>query len=161
MIRGLLSVPGFLCPAITVHDQTDGWHMETSGVVRVSVPKLDCDKLFTFEIDHISVERLGDDEAVCNLPWVSRVPEVCERLWRCLLLHDLHNARRRKRTGFWKALLNSGDAEEMIAVTMCDIDRGEVLAALCNPVHKGNRLFKCEKCVDKNRIALAGDQRRR
>jgi hypothetical protein len=46
------------------------------------------------------------------------------------------------------------EAEEMIAVSVGDIDRGEVLAARVDPIQQGLRLLGREKGVHENGVAL-------
>jgi hypothetical protein len=47
------------------------------------------------------------------------------------------------------------DAEEMITMTVCDIDRGQVLAASGNPVGENPVLVNGQQSVDEDGIASA------
>jgi len=57
-----------------------------------------------------------------------------ERLWRCLLAHNLNHFRPRDETGTWKSLQNCTGAKEMIAVAMGGVDRRQILAFRRNPI---------------------------
>src|ERR1700726_1918958 len=53
------------------------------------------------------------------------------------------------------------EAEKMIAMSVGDVNCGEVLAARDDPVQQSLRLLDCEKGVHENSVALAVDERRR
>jgi hypothetical protein len=57
-------------------------------------------------------------------------------------MHDFHDVRRRDRPGIRKEILYLRDAEEMITMAVCDIDRGQVLPASGNPVGENPVLVK-------------------
>ena len=49
----------------------------------------------------------------------------------------------------------------MIAVSVSDVDRGEILAARDDPIQQSLRLFSRQKSVHENSVALTADERRR
>src|ERR1700730_8344161 len=101
------------------------------------------DKVFPFEVDHIALELLGDHETLRYLAGIAWFPEGRDVLWRGLLAHDLHNVGGRNRSGIGKAIQEGSDAEEMIAVAVGDIDRGQVLAARRDPLLYGACQLDC------------------
>src|ERR1700674_4147806 len=84
----------------------------------------------------------------------TRIPERCERLWRCLLAHNLNDLCPRDETRIWKSLQNCTGAKEMIAVAMRGVDRRKILAARPNPIRQGARLLNCNRSVDQDSVAL-------
>src|SRR5258706_15339194 len=98
------------------------------------MPHFDHDKVAPFEIDHISLELLGDHEMLRDLAGKAHVPEVRDVLWRGLLLHDFHNTRCCYRSGIGETILEHPNAKEMVAVAVSDIDRRQVLAARRDPL---------------------------
>src|SRR5258705_13130709 len=72
-----------------------------------------------------------------NLAGKTRIPKRIERLWRCLLAHNLNHLRPRDETGAWKSLQNCTGAKEMIAVAMRGVDRRQILSAGGNPIRQG------------------------
>src|SRR6266849_1631703 len=52
------------------------------------------------------------------------------------------------------------EAEKMIAMSVGDIDRGEILAARDDPIRQSLRLLGREKGVHENGVALTVDERR-
>jgi hypothetical protein len=55
------------------------------------MPEFHCDQVAPFEIDHISLELIGDHGPVQDLARKPRLPEALEKLWRGLLAHESHN----------------------------------------------------------------------
>jgi len=81
------------------------------------------DHFMPFEIDDISFELFSDDQPVRNLPWECRLPDSLEGFCRSILAHHLHGAGRGDCFGTWESLEKSADAEPMISMAMCNVDR--------------------------------------
>src|SRR5258707_8592893 len=94
-----------------------------------------------------------------NLAGKTRIPKRSERLWRCLLAHNLDHLRPRDKAGTWKSLQNCTGAKEMIAVTMGRIDRRQILAARHHPIRQGSSLLDRNRGVDQNSVALPRNER--
>src|SRR4029077_5462813 len=95
-----------------------------------------------------------------NLAGKTRIPKCSERLWRCLLEHNLNHIRPRDETGTWKSLQSCAGAKEMIAMAVSGIDRRQILAARHNPIRQGTRLLDRNRGVDQDSVPLAIDQGR-
>src|SRR5258708_38424826 len=94
-----------------------------------------------------------------NLAGKTRLPKCSERLWRCLLAHNLNHLRPRDETGVWKSLQNCTGAKEMIAVAMGRIDRRQILSTRPNPIREGSSLLDSNRAVDQNSVALPRNKR--
>src|SRR5882762_8366287 len=112
-----------------------------------------------FEVNDVSSQLLRDRKMACNLAWKARVPKPLERLWRCLLVHNLSHLRPRDETGIWKSLQNRTGPKEMIAVAMRGVDRRQILAPRHQPIHEGARLVDRNGSVDQDSVALPRNQR--
>src|ERR1700728_259209 len=121
----------------------------------------DCDKLTTFEVNHIPVEFLGKDQVLRNLAGIACLPETLDEFRGHLPPHDLQNVSRSNRFGIRKPIQEGSDAKEMIAVAVSDIDRSQVLAARRDPFHCGTRLLDGKKGVDENSVHLTINKRGR
>src|SRR6202047_5653575 len=89
-----------------------------------------------------------------NLAGKARIPKRSERLWRCLLAHNLNHFRPRDEVGIWKSLQNCTGAKEMIAVAMAGVDRREILAARHNPIRQCSRPLGGNRRVDQDGVLL-------
>src|SRR6202790_5021462 len=89
-----------------------------------------------------------------NLAGKTRIPKRSERLWRCLLAHNLNHFRPRDETGAWKSLQNRTCAKEMIAVAMGGVDCRQILSAGRNPIRQGARLLDRNRGIDQDSVAL-------
>src|SRR2546425_4356058 len=96
-----------------------------------------------------------------NLAGKTRIPKRSERLWRCLLAHNLNHIRPRDKAGTWKSLQNCTGAKEMITVAMGGVDRRQILSARHNPIRQGARLLDRNRGVDQDSVALPRNKRRR
>src|ERR1700704_2081831 len=112
-----------------------------------------------FEVNDVSSQFVRDRKLAGNLAWKARVPKRLERLWRCLLVHNLNHLRPRDETGIGKSLQNCTGPKEMIAVAMGDVDRRQILAHRHHPIHEGARLLDRNRSVDKDSVALPRNQR--
>jgi hypothetical protein len=95
------------------------------------------------------------------LSWKQPIPEVREDLRRRLLAHEFHNIRCGHRSGIGKTIQERSDAKEMVAVTVGDINRCQVLAARRDPIYEDVRLLDGDKGVDEDGVSLARDKCRR
>src|SRR4029077_5917281 len=91
---------------------------------------------------------------VGNLVGKTRIPKRSERLWRCLLTHNLDHLRPRDKPGAWKSLQNCAGPKEMIAVAMIGVDRRQILPARHTPIRQGARLLDRNRGVDQDSVAL-------
>jgi hypothetical protein len=89
-----------------------------------------------------------------NLAGKTRFPKRSDRLWRCLLAHNLNHIRSRDKVGTWKSLQNCAGAKEVIAVAMGSVDRDQILSARHNPICQGARLLDGDRGVDQDSVAL-------
>src|SRR6267154_3247830 len=102
--------------------------MKTGRVSSIGESKRHTDQIVAFQIDDVSRQLLGNCKMAGNLAGKTRIPKRSERLWRCLLAHNVNHSRRRDKTGSWKSLQNGTGAKEMIAVAMGGV---EVLLMYC------------------------------
>src|SRR5579862_5998429 len=93
-----------------------------------------------------------------NLVGKARIPKRRERLWRCLLAHNLNHIRPRDETGTWKSLQDCTCAKEMIAVAMGGVDRRQILSTRRNPIRQGSRLLDGDRSVDQDGVPLPGNK---
>src|SRR5712691_2378061 len=78
-----------------------------------------------------------------------------------MLTHGLDDLERRHHLGARETLEKRCKAKEMIALSVSDIDLGEVLAARDDPIQLRLRLLGREKGVHENGVALTVDKCRR
>src|SRR5918996_3294160 len=119
------------------------------------------DQIAPFEINDVSSQFFGDHKMIGNLTGETRIPERREELRRRLLGHDLDYVGRRNKAGAGKSFQNCTCAEEVVAVAVRRVDRRQVLAARLDPIHERACLLDGDKGVDKDGVALAGDESRR
>src|SRR3984893_7093511 len=112
-----------------------------------------------FQVNPVSSQLFRDRKLAGNLPWKARIPNRLERLWRCLLPHNLNHLRPRDETGTWKSLQNCTGPKEMIAVAMGGVDRRQILASRHHPINEGARLLDRNRSVDQDSVALPRNQR--
>src|SRR6202030_1072297 len=77
-----------------------------------------------------------------------------------MLMHGLADLGRRDRPCARETLQKRSKTEEMVTMSVGDIDRGEVPAARDDPIQQSLRLLGREKGVHENGVALAEDERR-
>src|ERR1700730_4586735 len=93
-----------------------------------------------------------------NLVGKARIPKRSERLWRCLLAHNLNQIRPRDKAGTGKSLQNRTGAKEMIAMAIGSVERRQMLSARHNPIRQGARLLDRNRGVDQDSVALPRDK---
>src|ERR1700738_1579603 len=112
-----------------------------------------------FQYNDVSSQRFRDRKLAGNLAGKTRIPKRSERLWRCLLAHDLNHLRPRDKARTWKSLQNCTGAKEMIAVSMGGVDRRQILSTRHNPIRQGSSLLDRNRGVDQDSVALPRDKR--
>src|SRR5271169_2979212 len=133
--------------------------MKASRVSRIGESKRHTDQIVAFQVDEVSGQLFGNCQMTGNLAGKTRIPKRSERLWRCLLAHNLNHIRPRDETGTWKSLQNCTGAKEMIAVAMGGVDRRQILSAGRNPIRQGTRLLDRNRSVDQDSVALPRNKR--
>src|SRR6266403_4517778 len=78
-----------------------------------------------------------------------------------MLVHGLDDLGRRHRLGARETLEKRCKAKEMVAMSVGDIDLGEVLAARDDPIQQRPRLLGREEGVHENGVAFTVDECRR
>src|SRR6266850_6547477 len=104
----------------------------------------------SFQVNDVSSQLFRDHKVAGNLAGKTRIPKRSERLWRCLLAHNLNHLRSRDKAGTWKSLQNCTSAKEMIAVAMGSVDRRQILSARHNPIRYGSSLLNRNWGVDQD-----------
>src|SRR5258708_38139333 len=144
---------------ITRNDQTDGRNVKAGRASSVSESEWHTDQIVAFKANNVSGQLFGNCKMAGNLAGKTWITKRSERLWRCLLAHNLNHIRPRDETGIWKSLQNCTRAEEMIAVAMGSVDRRQILAARHNPISQGARLLDRNRGVDQHTAALPTNNR--
>src|SRR6266404_5503687 len=112
-----------------------------------------------FQVNDVSSQLVRDRKMAGNLAGKTRIPKRSERLWQCLLAHNLNHLRPRDKAGTWKSLQNCTGAKAMIPVAMGGVDRRQILSARHNPIRQGARLLDRNGGVDQDSVALPRNQR--
>src|ERR1700688_217737 len=133
--------------------------MKAGRVSRIGESKRHTDQIVAFQVDDVSGQLFGNCQMAGNLAGKTRIPKRSERVWRCLLAHNLNHIRPRDKTGTWKSLQNCAGAKEMIAMAMSGVDRRQILSARNNPIRQGTCLLDCNRGVDKDSVALPRNKR--
>src|SRR6266446_4806789 len=107
-----------------------------------------------FQVNDVSGQLFRDRKMAGNLAGKPRIPIRSERLWRCLLAHNLNHFRPRDETGTWKSLQNRTGPKEMIAVAMGGVDRRQILSTRRNPIRQGASLLDGNRRVDQDSVPL-------
>src|SRR6202049_1926944 len=144
---------------ITRYDQTDGRNVKAGCASSVGESEWHTDQIVAFQVNDVSGQLFGDCKMAGKLAGKTRIPKGRERLWRCLLTHNLNHIGPRDKAGAWKSLQNCTGAKEMIAVAMSGVDRRQILSARDSPIRQGARLRDRNRGVDQDGIALLRNQR--
>src|SRR5580704_9855154 len=107
-----------------------------------------------FQVNDVSGQLFSDCKMGGNLVGKARIPKRSQRLWRCLLAHDLNHFRPRDETGTWKSIQNRTGAKEMIAMPVGGVDGRQILSAGRNPIRQGARLLYGNRGVDQDGVPL-------
>src|SRR5262249_54413634 len=94
------------------------------------------DELMPFKLQLIADERLPGNKTIEYLAREKLAPKAIKRWRRKLCLHRLDNRRCRYRFRARETLNERCEAKKMIAMSMCDVDRGEVFAACDHPIEQ-------------------------
>src|SRR6267143_1404175 len=108
---------------ITRCDQADGRNVKAGCASSVGESEWHTDQIVAFQVNDVSGQLFGNCKMRGYLAGKTRIPKRGERLWRCLLAHNLNHIRPRDETGTWKSLQNYTGAKEMIAVAVGGVDR--------------------------------------
>src|SRR3984893_1136676 len=146
---------------ITGNDQTNGRNVKAGCASSVGVSEWYTDQIVPFQVNDVSGQLFGNCKMAGNLAGKTRIPKRSERLWRCLLAHNLNHIRPRDKAGTWKSLQNCTGAKEMIPVAMGGVDRRQILSARHNPIRQGARLLDRNGGVEQESVALTRNKRRR
>src|SRR5712692_3252909 len=144
---------------ITRYDQTDGRNVKAGGVSSIGESEWHTDQIVAFQVDDVSGQLFGNCKMAGNLAGKTRIPKRSERLWRCLLAHNLNHIRPRDETGTWKSLQNCTAAKEMIAMAMGGVDRRQILSTRRNPIRQGSSLPGGNRGVDQDGVPLPRNKR--
>src|ERR1700737_4554817 len=101
---------------ITRNNQTDGRNAKASCASSVGESEGHTAKIVASQVNHVYGQLFGKCKMAGNLAGKTRIPKRSERLWRCLLAHNLNHIRPGDETGTWKSLQNCTGAKEMIAM---------------------------------------------
>src|SRR5216684_4662620 len=140
---------------ITRYDQTDGRNVKAGRASSIGESEWHTDQIVAFQVNNVSGQLFSDCKVRGNLAGKTRIPKRGERLWRCLLAHDLNHIGPRDETGVRKSLQNCSGAEEMIAVAMGGVDRRQVFSAGRNPLRQGLRLLDRNRGIDQDSVPLS------
>src|SRR6202049_3780208 len=143
---------------ITRYDQTDGRNVKAGCASSVGESEWHTDQIVAFQVNDVSGQLFGNCEMAGNLAGKTRMPKRSERLWRCLLAHNLNHIRPRDKAGTWKSLQNCTGAKEMIAVAMGGVDRRQILSTRRNPIRQGSRLLDGNRGVDQDGVSFPGNK---
>src|SRR6267378_3382177 len=139
---------------ITRCDQADGRNVKAGCASSVGESEWHTDQIVAFQVNDVSGQLFGECKMAGNLAGKTRIPKGRERLWRCLLTHNLNRIGPRDKAGAWKSLQNCTGAKEMIAVAVGGVNRRQVLCAGRNPIRQGARLLDGNRGVDKDSVPL-------
>jgi hypothetical protein len=132
--------------------------MKAGRASGISESKRHANQILAFQVNDIPGQLFGDCEMAGNLAGEAWIPKRSERLWRCLLAHNLNHIRPRDETGTWKSFQNCIGAKEMIAVAMGGVDRRQILSTRRNPIRQGSRLLDGNRGIDQHSVPLPRDK---
>src|SRR5882672_6296424 len=107
--------------------------MQAGGFVGVGVTERYDGKLLSFEREGAAFERLGNHQSLRDLIRKQSLVRS-NNVRRDALPHLLNHGRSRDKSRAGKTRENDAGAEKMVAMTVCGIDRRQVLAARSDPV---------------------------
>src|SRR5712664_2205182 len=128
--------------------------MKAGCASRIGESKRHTDQIVAFQLNDVSGQPFGNYNMAGNLAGKTRIPICRERLWRCLLAHDLNHFRPRDETGTWKSIQNRTGAKEMIAMPVGGVDGRRILSAGRNPIRQGACLLDGNWGVDQDGVPL-------
>src|SRR5258708_1939015 len=143
---------------VSGNNQPDRGDVQNGGAVGVAMSNFDGDQFFAFELEAGTLQRLGDGDSLRDLAWEEWVPERGQRLRRRLQPHVFDDIGSRDGSRVRKTFADDAESEPVVAVTMGDIHRGQVLAGGRDPVSEGVALLEGHERVDQHSVTLTGDE---
>ena len=107
------------------------------------------------------LKRFGEDQVLWKSSVEAGFPERLQELRRGSSPHLLDDRGQRDRSSGRETVEDRAHPEPVIAVTVRDVDRGEVLAVRSHPLGQVGGLAGRQHRVDKHRVPFARDKRRR
>src|SRR3954462_10727738 len=114
-----------------------------------------------FQLELAAFERLGNEKTLRNMGGKKCLPESLDAPRSEVGLHGLDDLGGRDRPCMRETIEQLFEAEEMIRVSVGDIDRGQVLSTRDDPIDQRLRLLRRDKSVHENSVSLTVDERRR
>src|ERR1700737_4982362 len=111
-----------------------------------------------FQVKGVALEALRDHRPLGGLSGKPLVPEPLHDLWRNLPMHEFYHAGGGNCPGVRESVLQCADAEEMVSVTMSNVDRRQVLFAGHDPISQGGSLLDGRRCIVQYSVAFAIDE---
>src|SRR6516164_1205091 len=108
--------------------------MQTGRIIGISVSERYGDQFVPLKFNGVPGQFFSYDEAIGNLTRKTHTPTLVQSLRRRLLAHFLDYLRSGHKARIRKSLQHSTDSEKMVGVAVRGINRGQVLAALGNPI---------------------------
>jgi hypothetical protein len=101
---------------------------------RIGPPGVQRDKSVSVQLEFTAFKRFGNTEPIGNLAREKSAPKIVKDRRRCLLAHRIDDLGDRDCLCAGETLEERSDAEAVIAMSVRDVDRGEILAARSNPI---------------------------
>ncbi len=141
--------------------EIDRRDMQASAIDGIRMAYVADDQLLPLQKQRIAVEPVGQNDVLGDQAWKPLVPERRHDLRRHLFTHDLENLGRCDSSRAGKPLQQDAIPEEVVAMTVCRVDRRQVLSALFDPVRKCVRLGDRRERIHQNCVPLAINENRR
>ena len=87
-----------------------------------------------FQVKGVALKALRHHQPLRDLTGKPLVPEPLHDRWRDLPMHEFQDPGGGDRPGGGESVLQCADAEEMVSVTMSDIDCRQVLSTVHDPI---------------------------
>jgi hypothetical protein len=130
-------------------------------VSRIGPPIVHHNELVPFQLELVAFERLGNEKTIGNMGGKKGLPESLDAPRSEIGLHGLDDLGGRDRPCMRESIEQLCEAEEVIRVSVGDIDRGQVLSTCDDPIDQRLRLLRREKSVHEDSVSLTVDERRR
>ena len=108
-----------------------------------------------FQVKGVALEALRDHRPLGDLSGKPLVPEPLHDFWRNLPMHEFYHAGGGNCPGVRESVLQCADAEEMVSVTMSNVDRRQVLSVGHDPIGQGGSLLDGRRRVYQYSVAFA------
>jgi len=123
-----------------------------------SMANFDRDQLVTFKLDARALQWLGEGDSLRGLARKEWIPEPGQRLRRRLKPHVFDDIGYRDGSHVRKRFADDAESEPVVAVTMCDIHRGQLLAGGRDSVGEGVGLLEGHERVAQHSVTLTGNE---